>query len=108
MLSMTKASLSGSFSGGSLLRGVFSLAGEILSYATSVGRVRYTGRPCARTIPCQQTASLDKDTIAYKNQAVSQHAIDLDIGVLFSGEVGLGNGELFCGFLIRVKPVYGG
>ena len=46
--------------------------------------------------------------MTYENQAVSQHAIDLDIGILFSGEVGLGNGELFGGFLIRVKPVYGG
>ena len=46
--------------------------------------------------------------MTHENQTVSQYAIDLDIGVLYLGEVGLGNGELFGGFLIRIKPVYGG
>ena len=43
--------------------------------------------------------------MTYENEAVGQHTVDLCGGVVFSSEVGLGNGELFSGFLVRVKPV---
>ena len=84
---------------------VLSLAAEILSYAMSVGRERYTGRPCTGVISRKKDASADEWFMTYENEAVGQHTVDLCGGVVFSNEVGLGNGELFGGFLVRVKPV---
>ena len=46
--------------------------------------------------------------LTYRNDTVGQYAVNLDVGVLFSGEVGLRNRELFGGSLVRVKPGYVG
>lgn len=71
-----------------------------------MGREIYTGRPCARTASCQQIESRDKAGATHGNNTIGQHTVDLDVSVLFSGEVGLREGELFGGFLIRVEPAY--
>ena len=49
---------------------------------------------------------MDEDYMTHENEAVGQHAVDLCVGVLFSSEIGLGNGELFGGFLVRVNLWY--
>ena len=87
------------------MRWVLSLAAEIFSYAISVGRDRYTGRPCTRAISRQEVKSVDEDFMTYEDEAVGQYTVDLSVGVLFSSEIGLGNGKLFGSFLVRVKPV---
>ena len=56
--------------------------------------------------PTSKTVSSDKGIRTYGNKTVSQHTVDLDIGVLRAGEVSLRDGELFGGFLVRIKPAH--
>lgn len=53
-----------------------------------------------------RSTSQGKGAVAHRYNTVGEHAVDLNIGVLFSGEVGLRNGELFGGFLVRIEPAH--
>jgi hypothetical protein len=46
------------------------------------------------------------DIVAYRDDAVGQYTINLDVGVIFSGKAGLRKGKLFCGSQVRVKPAH--
>ena len=45
-------------------------------------------------------------TVTHGYDTVGQHAVNLDVGVLFSDKVGLGMGNLFGSFQVRVVPEY--
>ena len=68
------------------------------------GKGKIHGSSLRKSDPTSKAVSSDKGIRTYGNQTVSQHTVDLDIGVLRAGEVSLGDGKLFGGFLVRIKP----
>ena len=76
----------------------------LIRYVGGKGKVH---RPSLyKSGPMSGNASGDKGMTTYASHTVGQHTVNFNIGVLLSGEVSLGDGELFGGFLVRVKPAY--